>query len=180
LRDLVLCSGGIDSTTLAAHLSGAGERPELCFVNYGQPAVGSELRSVHAVAKNLGLSVVYTQVGGLEIANEGEIIGRNLLLLTIALALRPGTRSIGLGIHAGTGYRDCSPDFVDLAQTVLDFHRNGESRLVAPFVDWSKADILALARELDAPIDLTHSCETGDEPCGNCRSCIDREVLLAR
>jgi 7-cyano-7-deazaguanine synthase len=176
---VVLCSGGIDSATLATQLSGAGETPELCFVDYGQPAAGGELRSVRAIAKNLGVSVLQTHVAGLDVPDEGEITARNLMLVTLALAMRPRARSIGLGIHAGTGYRDCSSGFVDLAQRALDFHQDGACRLFAPFVDWSKADVLALASVLDVPIDLTHSCETGDVPCGTCRSCREREVLLA-
>ena len=179
MSDLVLCSGGIDSATLAAQLRNVGDKPELCFIDYGQPAAGGEFRSVCSIAKNLGLSVLRTHVAGLDVPGKGEITARNLMLITLALAVRPSARSISLGIHAGTGYRDCSREFVDLIQKVLDFHRDGTCRLVAPFIDWSKADVLALAIVLDVPIDLTHSCESGNEPCGSCRSCRDREVLLA-
>jgi 7-cyano-7-deazaguanine synthase len=52
-------------------------------------------------------------------------------------------------------------------------------RLLAPFVQWSKADVYSLALRLDVPLGLTHSCEASDEPCGSCRSCVDREALLA-
>jgi 7-cyano-7-deazaguanine synthase len=179
VTDLVLCSGGMDSATLAAQLCGTGQTPELYFVDYGQPAAAAERQSVHAIAVRLSLTVMVAHVGGLDVPEQGEITGRNMMLVTLALAAHPHVRSIGIGIHAGTGYRDCSSDFVDLAQQVLDFHRDGGCRLVAPFVDWSKADVVALAVQLDLPIGMTYSCETGDRPCGSCRSCRDREALHA-
>ncbi len=137
------------------------------------------MAGVHAIAEKLGLSVLEVRLCGLDVPSEGEITGRNMMLITAALSLRPSAQGIGLAIHAGTGYRDCSPEFIELAQAVLDFHRHGECRLIAPFVAWSKADVLALARELDVPIERTHSCEAANVACGLCRSCRDREVLLA-
>jgi 7-cyano-7-deazaguanine synthase len=176
---LVLCSGGIDSATVAVERIAQGDQFQLCFVDYGQRARVAERRSVGALAQLLGVEVAYLGVHGLMTHAQGEIPARNLLLLSAALAARPQTRLMFLGIHAATGYRDCSPAFVAEMQRVLDFHTDGTCRLAAPFLHWSKADVVALARELDAPLELTHSCEAADEPCGSCRSCVDRAVLLA-
>ena len=51
----------------------------------------------------------------------------------------------------------------------------GELRLEAPFVTWSKADIVRAGLALGVPYELTWSCyEGGDEPCGICATCLDR------
>jgi 7-cyano-7-deazaguanine synthase len=178
VTSVVLCSGGLDSTTIATDLIAREEAVELCFVDFGQPAVQAERRSVEKLCERLNMSRVEVGVAGLAMPAVGEIAARNLLLISITAALRPQAEMIFIGIHAGTGYRDCSPAFVKLMQQVLDFHTDGTCQLVAPFVDWSKGDVVAFARQLDMPLNLTHSCETSDVPCGKCRSCIDRSVLL--
>jgi 7-cyano-7-deazaguanine synthase len=179
VSSVVLCSGGIDSVTIAFDHAVRGETVELLFVDYGQPARSAERRSVRRIADHLAAPTISVVLSGIDVPAAGEIAGRNLLLISIALAARPGAGVMCIGIHSGTGYRDCSPAFVELIQQVLDFHTNGASRLAAPFADWSKADVVALARELDVPLELTHSCEAADKPCGRCCSCVDREVLLA-
>ena len=51
----------------------------------------------------------------------------------------------------------------------------GELRMEAPFVEWSKADIVKRGLELGVPYELTWSCyEGGNYPCGACGTCIDR------
>lgn len=176
---LVLCSGGLDSTTIATDLVAENEQVELCFVDYGQPATAAECRSVTATAKRLGVGLCVLSVDGLAIPRAGEIAARNLTLIALAAAARPTAPMIVIGIHSGTGYRDCSPAFVELMQEVLDFHSDGRCRLVAPFLTWSKPDVVALAVKLGVPIGLTHSCEAANEPCGECQSCRDRDVLRA-
>jgi 7-cyano-7-deazaguanine synthase len=104
----------------------------------------------------------------------GEVIGRNALLLTSALAAKPKAAMIGIGIHAGTAYSDCSPAFVSAVQAVFDLSTGGRCRVDAPFLAFTKADVFRLARELDAPLDQTYSCELGlAQPCGRCSSCSD-------
>jgi 7-cyano-7-deazaguanine synthase len=82
-----------------------------------------------------------------------------------------------VGIHAATDYRDCSPRFVALMQQSLDFHSDGVLRLVAPFLNWSKAEVHEYALGADVPVDLTHSCEAAVIPCGSCASCRDRNLM---
>jgi 7-cyano-7-deazaguanine synthase len=45
----------------------------------------------------------------------------------------------------------------------------------APFVSWTKADVVKKGIELKVPYELTWSCYVGGEkPCGTCGTCIDR------
>ena len=51
----------------------------------------------------------------------------------------------------------------------------------APFVEWSKADIVAAGIKLKVPYELTWSCyEGGDYPCGVCGTCIDRNLAFEK
>ncbi len=51
----------------------------------------------------------------------------------------------------------------------------GERARAAPFVQWSKADIVRKGLELEVPYELTWACyEGGEKPCGVCGTCIDR------
>ena len=107
---------------------------------------------------------------------------RNGLFLSTAasLALSLGCRVLYYGAHhddwAGNAYPDCSQEFVQAMGDAIVRGTGGELRLEAPFVTWSKADIVRLGLELDVPYVLTWSCyEGGEEPCGVCATCIDRQ-----
>jgi 7-cyano-7-deazaguanine synthase len=176
VRTLVLASGGIDSACLL-ELS-ATEDLEAIFVNYGQPARAPEGRAAAALAANYGVQLATLDAGPLP-GNEGEIPGRNMLLAQLALSALAGSSGrVLIGIHAGTGYRDCSPEFVELVQRSYDFHSAGRVQFTAPFIEQTKPAIIGLALELGVPLQLTYSCERGSEPpCGECRSCHDRKGL---
>ena len=177
----VLLSGGVDSTTLLALC--AQQNPAgigALFVDYGQAASTHEREAAGAASAfyDVELREVRVDIGPV---CDGEIQGRNALLVHLALAsVGPHAGTIFLGIHAGTAYRDCSPAFVQTMQLSLDAHRNGALQLAAPFVEWSKAEVYAFARDLKVPFEITYSCEAGTEPpCRRCRSCKDRRALDA-
>lgn len=177
----MLLSGGIDSSCLLAECAARGTVPTALFIDYGQPVAVVERRASVALAEHFDARWNEITIGGIT-PSAGEILGRNALLAHLALTwLGSGTPAvIQLGIHAGTSYRDCTPEFVAETQRSLDFQSGGEVRLLAPFVSWSKELILARALELGVPIEITFSCERANSPCGECLSCIDRRELLAR
>ena len=76
---------------------------------------------------------------------------------------------------AGNAYPDCSQEFVDAMNCAIVEGTGGELSMAAPFVQWSKADIVRKGLELKVPYELTWSCyEGGEKPCGVCGTCIDR------
>lgn len=178
-RGTVLLSGGVDSACLLALCAEQEQNDvEALFVDYGQSAVQPEQNAAIALADAFGAALRHAQVDIGPVA-QGEIPGRNALLVHVALAMAsPAPATIMLGIHAGTPYVDCSPAFVEAMQTSLDVHRGGMLQLAAPFVTWSKAEVYAYARSMPVPLELTYSCEVGKmPPCGTCLSCRDRELL---
>jgi 7-cyano-7-deazaguanine synthase len=100
------------------------------------------------------------------------------------MALSLGCSAVYYGAHhddwAGSAYPDCSPEFVEAMARAVELGTGGELRLEAPFVTWSKADIVRLGLQLGVPYGLTWSCyEGGDRPCGTCATCIDRAHAFA-
>lgn len=176
-QGLVLASGGIDSSTLIG-LAVAEDMPvSALFVDYGQAAANAEGAAVQAICSHYGVCLRTASSRGMRFGG-GEIRGRNAFLLHTALINLSWTSgSVLLGLHAGTGYRDCSPEFVQLMQRSFDFHTGGSVVVTAPFIDWSKLDVYRLALEADVPVHLTYSCDSGNVVCGTCASCRDREGL---
>lgn len=172
-RCCILLSGGIDSALLASMLRRDGRAAQALWVDYGQPAALAEHAASRAVAAHYALDWQESAVRGVTVRPEGEIPGRNDLLVAVAQACLPRT-SVAIGVHAGTPYPDCSADWVRSWQALLDAQHGGTVVLLAPFVGLQKMQVVALAREYGVPLGLTHSCESGNDPCGRCSSCRDR------
>jgi 7-cyano-7-deazaguanine synthase len=176
----VLLSGGVDSSCLLALCADEHDDDlEALFVDYGQGPARREDAAATALAKTYGAelrraSITIGPIG------PGEIPARNALLLHVALATaRARPTTIMIGIHAGTPYLDCSPEFLAAMRVSFDLHRGGAIQLAAPFISWSKSEVYAYAQAMSVPLELTYSCETSDTPCGTCPSCLDREMLDA-
>ena len=106
---------------------------------------------------------------------------RNLIFLSVAVGVAEARDAdrVHLGVNAldYSGYPDCRPEFVESfrATAALALKRGVEGRPVdvrTPLITLTKAEIVRLGVELDAPLHLTWSCYRGGEaPCGDCDSC---------
>lgn len=175
-RPCLLFSGGVDSALVAQLLLEAGTPPTTLFVDYGQPAAKAEALASSALAKHFGLNRHCVSIQGLQIPANGEIIGRNDLLLAVARVAAPD-RDVAIGTHAGTGYLDCSPEHKDAWQRLMDVQHSGTIRVLAPLLHLSKGEVFALAKDRAVPLEITHSCEADNDPCEQCASCLDRAWL---
>lgn len=106
---------------------------------------------------------------------------RNGLFLSSAasIALSRDCGVIYYGAHAddaaGFAYPDCSSVFNDAMNTAIYEGSGHQLHIEAPFVNWTKAQVVKLGLELGVPYELTWSCYAGgDSPCGKCGTCIDR------
>lgn len=178
---LVLLSGGIDSAACAHFYRGLGRPLCAMHIQYGQCAAQQELTAASQIADFYGLHLYVRALTGAQSKSIGEVTARNAFLIVTAAMERPvTTRGIALGIHTGTSYADCSPDFV--RRMTESFFAQGVSvEVLAPFIDWHKGDILQYCHRYAVPTHLTYSCERGgNPPCGQCLSCLDRRSLDAR
>ena len=108
----------------------------------------------------------------------GEIRGRNAFLLHTALLEFPSSSGVvAIGIHAGTGYVDCTTEFMDLIERSFELHTGGAITATAPFLHWPKEDVYNLASHLRVPVSKTFSCEASNIPCLRCKSCQDRAAI---
>lgn len=175
----VLLSGGIDSAACASMLLEQGYRVDGLFIDYGQAAAKPEALAAARIADHFALPFTQVSLSGASAFGRGEVTGRNAFFLFTALLVRGrASRLLALGIHGGTSYYDCSKQFLSTMQQSINEHTDRSTTVVAPFVDWSKKDVVEYARQKNLPFDLTYSCEAGTQPvCGTCASCRDREAL---
>lgn len=205
-RSVVIYSGGLDSTTLLYHLRAEGHEVKALSVNYGQRHLTREMAAAEAICARLNverrtvaLTALVEFFGGNALTNAGvalpegpyaqETIGqttvpnRNMVMLSVGIAWAAALKfdAVAFGAHGGehTNYPDCKPPFaeaMDQAARVCDFE---PIRVLAPFVNWVKTDIVRRGAELGVPFDLTWSCYTGlEQHCGRCGTCVDRRTAF--
>lgn len=212
MRALVLCSGGVDSTTLLAMAVDryGSESVVALSISYGQrhekelKAARDVARYYHVEQRFLDLAAIFADSSCSLLAHSEKDIPResyaeqleqadtklvstyvpfrNGLFLSSAasMALSLECSVLYYGAHhddwAGNAYPDCSREFVAAMNNAIREGTGGELHMEAPFVEWSKADIVKKGLELNVPYELTWSCyEGGDKPCGVCATCIDRK-----
>ncbi len=106
---------------------------------------------------------------------------RNGLFLSSAasIALSKNCDVIYYGAHsddsAGSAYPDCSDEFNKAINEAIYLGSGNQLKVVAPFINKTKAGVVKMGLDLKVPYEYTWSCyEGGDTPCGKCGTCIDR------
>jgi 7-cyano-7-deazaguanine synthase len=131
----VLFSGGIDSTSTVILMKSAGLTVRGLFVDFGQASRQMEQRSVARLKDIIGISVDEIHVSSLSSHGIGQLTGRNAFLIFTALLLgNCDSGGIAIGVHSGTAYYDCSPDFVEKIDALVRQCSGGKISILAPFV----------------------------------------------
>lgn len=104
---------------------------------------------------------------------------RNMMLLSVAAAYAEahGITQLYYGAQAQDeyGYWDCTSAFVERMNSVLALNRAAPVIVHAPFVRYSKTEILRLGLNLGVRFEDTWSCYRGKAPaCGVCPTCVER------
>jgi 7-cyano-7-deazaguanine synthase len=159
---LVLLSGGIDSTTCIHYYGSRGFQVTALFVDYGQPQAVQENGAASAVCDHYKIPLRKFTISGSKVSAQ-YVRARNALLLTLALMHFDHCAGIiALGIHSGTPYVDCSPNFTFVMREVFNLYEEGRVRIDTPFIDWTKRDIWIYAKANDVPLHLTCSSNLDD------------------
>ena len=112
---------------------------------------------------------------------------RNAMMLAIACCLAGSSRAgaVALAVHGGDHpiYPDCRPEFVGAFEAMERLAMAGmadDLRILAPFVEMNKADIVKVGAGLGVPFERTWSCYNGRElHCGRCGTCYERREAFA-
>jgi 7-cyano-7-deazaguanine synthase len=183
---VVLLSGGLDSTTVAAIARAEGWRILALTIDYNQRH-RIELEHAARVADALGverhivLPLDLTGFGGsaltadIDVPKSGVEPGipvtyvpaRNTIFLSVALgwAEAAGARDLFIGVNAldFSGYPDCRPEFIAafeaMANAATKAGVEGERfKVHTPLMTLDKAGIIRAAQRVAAPLHLTWSC----------------------
>lgn len=108
----------------------------------------------------------------------------NLLSMAVSYAEANECAAVFVGAHAEDvgGYPDTRPAFFEAFQRVVDVGTkpSTEIDLRAPFVEWSKAEVVQRGLDLGVPYGSTWSCYRETAPaCGTCDSCVRRLEAFA-
>lgn len=204
---VIICSGGLDSTTLLYYLHNKGADIKAISFDYGQR---HDIELTYAQYHTKQLQVPHTIInlkdifkhvsfasallGGMDVPTLEEVIGdpqpityvpfRNMLMLTIAAAVAENTE--GEAVYYGaqkhdeySGYWDTTSSFTDQLQQVFNLNRKHKITVEAPFVDLSKSDLVKIGMELGVDYAKTMTCYNGNN-CGTCPTCRDRLAAFKR
>jgi 7-cyano-7-deazaguanine synthase len=207
-KAVLVLSGGIDSTVMAHHLIQAGNEPCLGIsFMYGQRHL-RELTNAAAVCYGLGIhhqiadltNVSHLFSGSSALTNHSlpvpdghyedasmrstVVPNRNMIMLSIAIgyAIAQGASMVAYGAHRGDHeiYPDCRSSFVDAMRSAAALADWAPVALVAPFIAWSKAEIVARGQQLGVDFAKTWSCYRGGGlHCGTCGTCSERKEAFA-
>lgn len=194
--NVLLASGGMDSTTLAYWLRARRIPFRPLFINYGQHCAKTELETLRRVlSKPMLRDLEIVDVADVYAGSRSRLIKeadlwtervhhddlylpyRNILMLSIAAARCQATT--GGDVYAAfinsnhAAEIDCSAAFFGELSRLLKAY--GGVRVKMPFRNYSKLRVAKIGLRLRAPIGETFSCQTNSTvPCGACPNCVDR------
>lgn len=207
MKVLVICSGGLDSVTLAYKVAREDELVGLVSFDYGQRHK-KELDYAALAAKKLGvphhildMSQIGSHLSGSALTDDVDVPdghyaeenmkitivpNRNAIMLSIGFGIAASIKAdaVAAAVHGGDHfiYPDCRPEFIqsfeDMQRLALDGY--ADVCLYTPFVEISKGAIVAEGAKHSVPFADTWSCYKGHEKhCGKCGTCVERREAFA-
>lgn len=200
MKTIVILSGGLDSTTTLYHHIRRDDEVKAISFNYGQRQV-KELDMARRTCKKLGIEHKVVDISNLNELLQGSALtsdiavphgnydedimkitvvpNRNMILASISVgyAVSIGYDQVALGVHAGDHaiYPDCRPEFIDALTKICAIANYKPIKISAPFLNKTKAEIVAEGTKLGVDYGLTWTCYEGQEKaCGKCGSCRER------
>ncbi|OUR80238.1 7-cyano-7-deazaguanine synthase QueC [Alphaproteobacteria bacterium 46_93_T64] len=202
MKTIVVCSGGLDSVSLAHKVANEEELLRLVTFNYGQRHE-KEIDFAKACAERLGVPCDVVDIrpigkllGGSALTDDIDVPdghyaednmkvtivpNRNAIMLSVAFGIGAanGADAIATAVHGGDHfiYPDCRPAFIDAFEAMQKQALDGyaDIRLYTPFVTVPKSAIVTAGAKYDTPFHETWSCyKGGDLHCGRCGTCVER------
>ena len=207
MKTIVICSGGLDSVSLAHKVAAENELIGLVSFDYGQRhrkevefaeaaasrlSVPFDLIDIRQVGQFLSGSALTDDVSvpdghyAEETMKVTVVPNRNAIMLTIAFGVAAAQQAdaVAAAVHGGDHfiYPDCRPAFVDAFQAMQDKALDGyaDVKLYTPFVHIPKSAIVTEGARHNTPFVETWSCYKGGAVhCGRCGTCVERREAFA-
>lgn len=197
---LLVLSGGLDSTTLLYDYADSialavtfqygsnHNKREAAFAKYHCDKLGIEHIEIDLAF--MGKYFKSSLLDGADAIPEGNydednmkstvVPFRNGIMLSVAagLAESRGLKNVMMANHSGDHaiYPDCRPNFVKAMTAAIEAGTYEGVKLVAPYTDITKADIVSRGAKLGIDYSKTYSCYKGGEHhCGVCGTCRERK-----
>ena len=202
MKTVVICSGGLDSVSLAHMVAAEHELVRLVSFDYGQRhrkeldfaakcaarlGVPHDLIDMRAIGAHLSGSALTDDVDvpdghyAEETMRITVVPNRNAIMLAIAFGIAAAQRAdaVATAVHGGDHfiYPDCRPGFVSAFEEMQHHALEGYAavRLFTPFVHLPKSAIVTAGAKHGTPFAETWSCYKGAEThCGRCGTCVER------
>lgn len=208
MKTVVVCSGGLDSVTLAHLVADTRDLTRLVSFDYGQRHA-KELEFAARAATRLGVPHDVIDMRGIGAVLTGSALtqddvdvpdghyaedtmritvvpNRNAIMLTVAygIAAAHGDNAVATAVHGGDHfiYPDCRPEFTRAFEVMQNHALDGYANvsLFTPFVDIPKAEIVTIGARHNVPFGDTWSCYKGGvNHCGRCGTCVERREAFA-
>ncbi|MCK4642536.1 7-cyano-7-deazaguanine synthase [bacterium] len=200
-KAILLYSGGIDSTILHYWLLKKNYDIYHLFINYGQKSYEGEQKAIHNILDKKFKDRLYElNIKNMGTIGSGTLIGefpekdyirsewyqkecfpnRNLLLLTLAsnYGYRKDIYEIAIGVIGKESYYDTKKEYVSAIEKLLN-KGDRKFKIIAPFMEKDREEVIANITTKDIPYKKTFSCNSiGSHHCMLCTSCEDRVNTL--
>jgi 7-cyano-7-deazaguanine synthase len=202
-RGIILVSGGMDSLVTAAIAQDECDETYFLHVNYGQKTAFKEKSCFEKIVKHyqpkksLIVDINYLkQIGGSSLTDDKMLVkdfsgtteipdsyvpfrNANLICIAVSWAEVIGANRIYLGAveEDSSGYPDCRDIFFTAMEKAIATGTKNEFPITlhTPIIHKTKAEIVKIGKELNAPFSFSWSCYRENEiACGTCDSCVLR------
>lgn len=193
---VVLMSGGPDSATVSAWAN-EKYKPLALHLNYGQINAERERVAAKKIANHFDIPIEVADIEGLKyifLDKIGDAIDYNIgcwevlpfmlgfpISLAASYGLTLNAKAILLGVHK-TDVED-HPEYrveaLDSFENAIQIATRKPIKIIAPFIEQTKAELIKFGQTLDVPYEKTWSCLlNGITHCGKCWGCVRRRLAF--
>jgi 7-cyano-7-deazaguanine synthase len=186
---LLMFSGGPDSATLASLVDRelpTGRRASAIYLRSGHPSDWREIEAASRILNRIG-----ARLETVDILDFLGVLHDDRLMMRTAAPFLPFDGAVALkvmilyGIYSRAstiyvGYhrddveerKDYSRESIDRLETLAAADGKDAPKIIAPFLNMTKAEVLKMGASMNVPYELTWSCMRADAVhCGQCVSC---------
>jgi len=207
MKTVCLVSGGLDSVVALHDTARCHEVVAALSFDYGSKHNARELPLAREQARGLGVRHETVELGFIgrcfassllrgggdipeghyeEATMKSTVVPfRNGIFLAVAAGFAESVGAEGLVIAAHGGdhaiYPDCREPFMEAMADAVRLGTYAGIRILRPFIECRKEDIVLRGQELGVDFSRTWSCYQGGEiHCGKCGTCVERREAFLR